>query len=285
MNANAPPVPGANAPPAAANAPPAAGNAPPAAAANAPPAAAAANAPPAAAPNVPNAAAPNVPNAAAAPNAPPGAAAANGPPAGAAGQPWQAAHGPNDLHAFLNALVEILEGDPFPPTPGDTSGPWWVVYSGLKVGVLRDWNLVATYTHGVSRNRSRGFGTLESARDSWADACVMGTVTGPLSEHSAVPYIVSLEEAARRMHDALGLGGPPAAAPEAATPVADDTNPENPPAWVVIRGRRPGVQYFRSAYRSALGTHPDCWGFAAPSDRQADRMWLDNLAHVAFLPY
>ncbi|GJF00230.1 hypothetical protein PsYK624_165100 [Phanerochaete sordida] len=209
--------------------------------ANAAPAANAANPAPAAnAANAQPAAAPPAPAAGGAANVPPPAAAAQ------AGQPQQPAAGNVDVRTFLNAATELLEGDPYPPPPVDLAGPWWVVYSGSKVGVLRDWNLVALYTHGVSRNRSRGFGTWEAARDSWIIACVMGTVHGSLSEHALFPFIVTLDEAARRMQEALGPAAAPAPAPAPAAAAAnDDNDPEDPPAWVVIRGLRPGVQYFR----------------------------------------
>lgn len=60
-------------------------------------------------------------------------------------------------------------------------------------------NLVGAYTQGVSMNRSRGFSTYIDAYRSWRAACLADTVSGPLSEHSVVPRIVSDVEARRRL--------------------------------------------------------------------------------------
>lgn len=45
------------------------------------------------------------------------------------------------------------------------------------------------------------------------------------------------------------------------------------------------IRSISNFYMVARGTHPDAWGFPAPSERAADRLFLDNVGSVMFLPY
>ncbi|GJF00763.1 hypothetical protein PsYK624_170640 [Phanerochaete sordida] len=68
------------------------------------------------------------------------------------------------------------------------------------------------------------------------------------------------------------------------TPVAPSRVAPVPPAWVVVRGLRPGVYYDRDAYMAARGSSRSAWAFPAPTAEAADDLYIQHFASCHTLP-
>ena len=104
------------------------------------------------------------------------------------------------------------------------------------------------WTSGWSRNRCKSFTTVQAAWESWHLACRLDAVEGPLAPQLIFKRVISQDEAERCLLRAR-LGPEPAEPPRAAADnVATDDDDKmlpEPPAWIVLRGLRPGVYYNR----------------------------------------
>ncbi|GJF00035.1 hypothetical protein PsYK624_163120 [Phanerochaete sordida] len=97
--------------------------------------------------------------------------------------------------------TEISEHAPMPPPPPDKARiqHWYVVFCGRFMGCLKSLHLKSKYVDGYSMNQSQSYSSFVAMCDAWRAAYLSGSVSGPLSPKSLVPFIVSDAEAQRRV--------------------------------------------------------------------------------------